>query len=222
MSNLRSFRFFTQLPAELQLQVWEEAILADHVPRVVPLVRNTRQVVVTSELAATLSNRFFVICHASRQAAERVYDEELLVTNRVGRVGHIRVSTRHDIFFTSAWQLTLNIHIYGPASLFLITPSPLSRAALGRIRQVMEHHMSQMYSVTRVNPVFDRSVFSSVEVCYIRLEYQRMTVARIAALLGGPGPYTDVDLLRYYCRPCLYERRTLPEEDTEGESSGSD
>ncbi|KAK6853703.1 hypothetical protein PG995_010515 [Apiospora arundinis] len=200
MANIRSFGIFTQLPTELQLQVWEEAILAEHTPRVVPLVRITRQVVVTSELARTLSNRFFVVCHASRQAAERVYDEELLVVNR----------------------LTLNIHIYGPASLFLITPSPLSRAALGRIRQVMEHHMSQMYSVTRVNPVFDRSVFSSVEVCYIRLEYQRMTVARIAALLGGPGPYTDVDLLRYYCRPCLYERRTLPEEDTEEESSGSD
>ncbi|KAK8080871.1 hypothetical protein PG997_008689 [Apiospora hydei] len=85
----------------------------------------------------------------------------------------------------------------------------------------MEHHLDLEDLVYHVNPTFNRTVFSSTNVCFIRLDHQRPTLADFAGQLPGPGPHTAVDLLNHCTKPSWYEEREVTEvvEDEETEDA---
>ncbi|KAK8052517.1 hypothetical protein PG993_003902 [Apiospora rasikravindrae] len=219
MAALDHFHKLGEMPSELQVMIWKEAILDDCQDRVVPLLHNTNRVVLTSAIANL--PKYFSLSSASRAAAESVYNLQVPFTNKNGKKGYVRLSTALDIFFVSPWGFTLGINVF-KSSLFQLSTMPLPANALARLERVMEHHLDLTDLVYHVDPTFDRAVFSSANVCYIRLGYQRPTVRGLSQFFSGPRPHTAVDLLEYCSNPAFYEERAIvemEEEEVEGEEA---
>ncbi|KAK8042920.1 hypothetical protein PG994_013403 [Apiospora phragmitis] len=210
MSTLQHFPKLTQLPKELQRMVWKEAILADYVDRVVAVLHNSKQIVLTSDLSTP--SKFLSLCQASRSAAESYYDVKLPAINS-GIPGVVGLSTTLDVFFISAWGFTLGINVFG--GLFEISATPLPSEELAKVERVMEHHLDLEDMIYQVEPAFDRAVFQSVRVCYLRLDHQRPILASLASQSTGPGPHTRVDLLDYCTNPSWYEEHVVTEVNEE-------
>ncbi|KAK7926836.1 hypothetical protein PG985_003834 [Apiospora marii] len=200
---------FSALPRELQIMVWEEAIVAEYADRVVPVLRSTQRVVLTAILTGPVS-KYFHLCSSSREAAQLTYNLPMLAVRPDGEFREARLSTALDIFLVSPWQYTLGINANSwpfQQSIDAIHPNKLSK-----IKQVMEHHLDLTDLIYHVDPTFDRALFQSVKVCFIRLDHQRPTIASLAGQLSGPGPHTGADLLEYCTQPSRYDDRAITEE----------
>ncbi|KAK7955921.1 ribosomal protein L28e [Apiospora aurea] len=206
MATLDHFHKFGEMVDELQMMVWKEAILDDYVDRVVPLLHPSNQVVLTRGI--TTLPKFFSLTSTSRTAAKSVYNLKVPVTNKHGQDGYVRLSAALGIFFVGQWGYTLGINVFG-SNLFQISTMSLPSNVLAGIKSVMEYHQDLTDLVYHVDPTFDRVVFSSVNVCYIRLGYGRPTVRGMSWLFTGPPPRTAVHLLEYCTNPAFYEERAI-------------
>ncbi|KAK7958016.1 hypothetical protein PG988_012864 [Apiospora saccharicola] len=127
---------FSDLPREVQLMVFKEAIVADYTDRVVPVLGSNKRVVLTSRLTNPIS-KYFRICSSSREAAQLIYDVPMSATTSDGKTREARLSTALDIFLVSAWGFTLGINVFG--GLFQMSDEPLPVSALAKVERVMEH-----------------------------------------------------------------------------------
>ncbi|KAK8128719.1 hypothetical protein PG984_009827 [Apiospora sp. TS-2023a] len=117
------FTKFRQLPPELRLLIWEEAVREDHRDRIVPLAQDTKCVMLMNSILGTHSG-VFLACYEARQAALTVYNVALPVgifsiflgqslaqqtyghqTGGFVQRGTVRVSLRHDIFYVSSYAI---------------------------------------------------------------------------------------------------------------------
>ncbi|KAK8128722.1 hypothetical protein PG984_009830 [Apiospora sp. TS-2023a] len=208
MSTLGQFGKFPELPYELQVKVWKEAIIADYTDRVVPVLHNTKRVVLPGNLMGP-DSKFFSISESSSEAAEAIYDLSVLAhDNGSGEFQVVRLSTSLDIFFVSAWGFTLGIDTSGGS--FPMSVAPIPHNALAKVERVMEHYLDLGDLVHNVMPTFNRSLFQAVKVCYLRLDHEKPTPQILANLIGG-GPYTQADVLAHYTNPAIYEEVINPE-----------
>ncbi|KAK8052518.1 hypothetical protein PG993_003903 [Apiospora rasikravindrae] len=216
MSTTNDVPKLGNMPMELQQMIWTEAILADYTDRVIPVLYGSNQIVLRND--TMVLPEFFRYSQASRSAAQRIYDLQLPVMKN-GKPGYVRLSSKLDIFFVSAWGYTLGVNVRSP--LFQVSPTPLRPEALAKVERVMEHHLDLEDLVYNVDPTFDRAVFPSVNTCFIRLDHERPTLANLAGRLPGPGPHTAVDLLDYCTKPSWYEEREVTDvtEDEEMEDA---
>ncbi|KAK8080872.1 hypothetical protein PG997_008690 [Apiospora hydei] len=106
------------MPMEVQQMIWTEAIVSDHVDRVVPVLYGSNKIVLRSDI--TTLSKYFHLSPASRAAAQRVYDLQLPIV-KDGKPGYVRLSSSLDIFFISAWGYTLGINAFSP--LFQLSPT---------------------------------------------------------------------------------------------------
>ncbi|KAK8052519.1 hypothetical protein PG993_003904 [Apiospora rasikravindrae] len=212
MSSLSTFPQFAKLPNELQIEIWKQAITDEHNDRVVALTYRQGHVILTDELMNKLS-KFFSICYLSRHTVKKLYDVALPVLKQSGP-GVVHLSTKLDIFLISPWAFTMGINIATNA-LFQPSSARLQPATLQKMKRVMEHQLDLGDLIYHPRPQLGRALFRSVKVCYLRQDHQRPTTRRLAAQIGG-GPYTQMDLLRHYTNPDMYEKRTA-EDDFEEE-----
>ncbi|KAK6853704.1 hypothetical protein PG995_010516 [Apiospora arundinis] len=222
MSTLTKFALFPQLPYEMKILVWKEAIADEHANRVVPMLESTKRVVLTADVMRSLS-KFFGLCKTARDAAFLLYDCPLVVANH-GSTRTIQLSTKLDThhpvehqagYLVASWKFSLGVNANSGA--FRHSLSAIQPAQLSKIERVMEHQLDLGDLVYTPVPRFDRDSYPSAKVCYIRCDEERPTTQDLVALLGG-GPYTSVDVLNHHTNPSLYEERMLAEEETEEDS----
>ncbi|KAK8867638.1 hypothetical protein PGQ11_006216 [Apiospora arundinis] len=213
MSAPKSFELFPTLPYELQVMVWKEAIANEHGNRVVPLLEATKRVVLTADVIRALP-KFFGLCKTACDAVDDVYDCRLMVAhNNTTRI--VRLSTALEIFLVGGWQFSLGVNAHNGN--FNHSLSALSPTLLAKVASVMEHQVDLGDLVYHPVPHFDRAIYSSAKLCYIRVDCDRPTTQDLARLLGG-GPYSAADVLSHYTNPALYEERVLGEDTTGDES----
>lgn len=222
ISTPSTLSLLQNLPVELQIKIYEEALAQEyqeHATRVVPILNSTKRAVLTPNLMRR--SKFLGLCKVADDVAKSIYDCELEVTqNTVIRT--VRLSTKWDIFLVGSWQFTLGINVN--SGLFPQSLSPISPAALSKVKKVMEHQLDLGDLIYHPTPSFDRTVYSSVHTCFARVDHARPTIQDLAALIGG-GPYTQRDLLNFYTNPSRYQELTHLEDaqgkdDIEGEAGG--
>lgn len=211
MSTPTTFTRFEELPVEIQMKIYEEAIVEEHSVKVVPVINSTKRVVLTPEMMRE-SSKFFGLSKVDYDVAKTIYDCPLLVADQdTERTVHF--STKMDIFLVSPWQYTFGLNIN--SRLLHQSLDALKPTALLKIKRVMEHQLDLGDLVHSPLPTFDRVTYPSAQSLYIRVDHQRPTIASLAGQVTGPGPYTAVDLLNYCTRPSRYEERAITEEVAE-------
>lgn len=133
MAPLTTFTLFEELPVELQMEIYQEAIIEEHNSRVVPVLNSTKRVVLTPDVMR--DSKFFSLCKVAQNVAKSIYDCELQVTqNKVLKTIHL--STKRDIFLVGPWQYTIGINLNSgkQLSVFILSClraySPLSQCLM--------------------------------------------------------------------------------------------
>ncbi|KAK7926833.1 hypothetical protein PG985_003831 [Apiospora marii] len=219
MASLNNFTRFEELPGEIQVKIFKEAIAQEHVTRVVPVINSTKRVVLTRDVLR--DSKFIGLCKVADDVARSIYDCELQILQN-NALNTIHLSSNWDIFLVSPWQFTLGIN--ANAAMLSQSLSSLSPNDLSKVKKVMEHQLDMGELVYHATPNFDRIVYSSVDTCFVRVDHARPTPQTLTAQIGG-GPHTQLDVLRYYTNPSIYEELTgldLAQDHQEEESSGVD
>lgn len=200
MSALPTFTPFGRLPAELQTKIWEEAIQDEHDDRVVPLTYRTGYVILTDQVMKQ-SSKFFRACPGSREAAKSMYDLEVPVMKN-GKPATIRLSTKLDIFVVSPWSYTMGINTTSNP-LLQRSSSSLTLESLTKMERVMEHRIALDGPDSPAHPTFNRALFRSVKICYLRIDHQKPTAQGLPSQLSN-GPRAQMDLLINHTNPATY------------------
>ncbi|KAK8080874.1 hypothetical protein PG997_008692 [Apiospora hydei] len=128
-----TFHRFAELPTEIQLLIWKEAVMQDK--RIVPVGDELRYAFVTEELLAP--PKFFLVCQASLIAARGCYDVRLRFRQPNGEPGLVRLSTTTDIFLIKDWHHEFRNNHFNPWELCR-TDEPLTFAVIGKLRHKLE------------------------------------------------------------------------------------
>ncbi|KAK7926837.1 hypothetical protein PG985_003835 [Apiospora marii] len=199
MSAPQTFSPFERLPAEMQTKIWEKAIEDEHDDRVVPLTYRTGYVILTDRVKQ--ASKFFHTCPGSREAALSMYDLEVPVMKN-GKPATVRLSTKLDIFVISPWGFTMGINAAGDL-LFQRSTSCLTLSSLAKMERIMEHRIALDGPDSPARPIFNRALFRSVKVCYLRIDHQKPTIQGLTSQIAG-GPRAQMDLLINYTNPAMY------------------
>ncbi|KAK8052520.1 hypothetical protein PG993_003905 [Apiospora rasikravindrae] len=176
MAQITEFHQFCRLPKEIQLAIWEQAILSDNKDRIVPVAYDTKRIVLTYEMQSP--SAIFEVCHLSRVAVTALYDtlipmvafymhfpdtsdphrnpfipevddelSEKEITNDQHIVGYVRVSTELDIFLVSAWHYTF--HRSGNLCTQKYMTLRLAPELLSQMERLMEQSVDKFYDHLR-------------------------------------------------------------------------
>ncbi|KAK8010197.1 hypothetical protein PG990_009162 [Apiospora arundinis] len=161
---LNQFHCFLLLPRELQLMIWEAAVMADYQDRIIPVTCDTKRIMLTRELLQP--SVIFGTCKAAREAAKGLYDqvvpviyfwdntdEPILVMhpntftveeereafykveNEKYILSELRISTRLDTFLVSPKHQTFSI-LRRNMPEFMTKPLPSE--TLAKMQHIME------------------------------------------------------------------------------------
>ncbi|KAK8042919.1 hypothetical protein PG994_013402 [Apiospora phragmitis] len=211
MSALSTFSPFSRLPTELQVKIWERAMANEHNDRVILLTHTSGHVMLTQDLLNTIP-KFFTVCKTSRDTAKSVYDVRLPVVKNTYKLGAIPLSTRLDIFIISPWSFRVGIDPVANSAPFQRSDARLDHDVLAKMERAMQHRFALDGPTVHDRPLFRRSVFRSVKVCYLQVDHQSSAPQSIATQPGGRH-VTPIDFWIHYMDPAMYRELTVENDE---------
>ncbi|KAK8080869.1 hypothetical protein PG997_008687 [Apiospora hydei] len=172
MAHLTGFHQFRRLPKEVQIMIWEQAVLGDNKDRIIPVAYDTKRIVMNHDLQSP--SAIFEVCHLSRAAATTLYDKLIPMVNfhmhfpgksdtfrnpfvpkvdeKMSKeemandehiVGYVRVSTQLNIFLVSAWHYAFHRGVHLRTQKYMTTR--LAPKLLSQMERLMEQSVDMFY-----------------------------------------------------------------------------
>ncbi|KAH9905408.1 hypothetical protein F4778DRAFT_729906 [Xylariomycetidae sp. FL2044] len=176
---MTEFHPFVRLPVELQLQIWEESLLAELQERAIIQLEKRYRVHPTPRLQAS---PLFATNHQSRNVAKDFYPLALRIVDEDGHVrGLVHVSLEYDIFFLNGF-----VDYYTPpppaAQIEPHITEPLTISQRGRVRCALK---VTSYCLGLMLPCMEKEEYE--ELLAYQLPQHLLPVLRECVLLGSNG-----------------------------------